>query len=252
MADKVSAGQPIPRSAALWNNIIGSANDYAAKQLGQPGQRSPVTVPTDIIKIKNSSGSHIRLGYALEISGFLLSSVRRDAMWFDGATPNATRPIAIALQDIPTGSIDRAQVSGVCPAWVHVTDAAHKYALALTGDLLLHSGTAGPLKILYKPGSTGEMICAVLFTPDSVVTQLKTKCRFTLDAALATTDESKAATIQQQFGYGTDHASTSITVYNFLTHTANTYLYEGDSGDAGRAFYDPGGGKWYIDEMECP
>jgi hypothetical protein len=77
-------------------------------------------------------------------------------------------------------------------------------------------------------------------------------CRFTLGAALATTDASKSATITNQYGYGRAHTSTSITVYNALTHAAGVYEYVGDSGDAGKAFFDPVEGKWHIFDMECP
>ena len=163
MADKVSAGQPIPRSASLWNNIIGSANAFAAQQLGQPGGRNTQPIPTDVVKIKNSSGSHIRLGEVLEISGFLLTNVLRDSLWFDGDEPDGTRPFAIALQDIPDGSIDRAQVSGVTVALVNVTDADHGYATTEDGEIVLQSADIGPIRILYKPTGTGEKTCAVLF-----------------------------------------------------------------------------------------
>ena len=80
----------------------------------------------------------------------------------------------------------------------------------------------------------------------------KPVCRFTLSAALATSDATKAATITQQYGYGRDHASTSITLQNFLTKTAGVYEYHGASGAAGKAFYDPKEKKWHIFDMECP
>ena len=163
MADKVSAGQPIPRSASLWNNIIGSANAFAAQQLGQPGGRNTQPIPTDVVKIKNSSGSHIRLGEVLDISGFLLTNVLRDSLWFDGDEPDGTRPFAIALQDIPDGSIDRAQVSGVCVALVNVTDEDHGYAETRDGEIVLQSAATGPVRILYKPPGTAEALCAVVF-----------------------------------------------------------------------------------------
>jgi hypothetical protein len=76
-------------------------------------------------------------------------------------------------------------------------------------------------------------------------------CRFTLNAALATSDASKAATITHQYGRGSTHP-TAITVYNFLTKTAGTYEYHGASGAAGKAFYDPIEKKWHIFDMECP
>jgi hypothetical protein len=161
MADKVAAGQPIPRSASLWNNIIDVANEYAQRQLGQPDPIGSLPNPTDIVKIKNSSGGHVRLGEVLEISGFLLTNVVRTALWFDGDTPDTTRPFAIALQDIPEDVIDRAQVCGVCVAWVNVTSAAHQYAEVTSGSLILQSADTGPIQILYKPG-TGESLCPVM------------------------------------------------------------------------------------------
>lgn len=164
MADKVSPGQPIPRSASLWNNLIGAANEYAARQLGQPGRLKTPLIPTDVIKIKNSSGAQVRLGEVLEISGFLLSDVVRDSLWFDGDTPDGTRPFGIVLQDMPTAAIDRAQVSGVCVALVNVTDESHDYAVVASGELVLQSAGTGPVRILYKPTGTGEKTCAVLFT----------------------------------------------------------------------------------------
>jgi len=83
-------------------------------------------------------------------------------------------------------------------------------------------------------------------------TVVKQFCRFTLNEALTTSDDSKAATIQTQFGNGLDHASTSITVNNLLTHAEGTYVFEGDSGDAGLALYSGSGTTWYIVQMECP
>jgi hypothetical protein len=163
MADRVSSGQPIPRSANLWNNIIGSANEYASRLLGQPSGTSSQPNPTDVVKIKNSRGSHIRLGEVLEISGFLLTNVLRTSLWFDGDTPNGTRPFAIALQDIPSTSIDRAQVSGACVALVNVTDADHGYAQVMDGEIVLQSASGGPIRIMHKPTGTGEKVCAVLF-----------------------------------------------------------------------------------------
>ena len=77
-------------------------------------------------------------------------------------------------------------------------------------------------------------------------------CRFTLNAALATSDASKAATITNQYGYGINHASTSITVQNFLTATAGVYEYHGASGAAGKAFYDPVTKTWHIFDLQCP
>jgi len=90
------------------------------------------------------------------------------------------------------------------------------------------------------------------FRSELATEHYKPFCRFTLNAALAVTDVSKAATIVTQYGDGLQHQSTSITVYNLLTHTAGSYVFEGDSGDAGIAAFDKASGNWYILQMECP
>jgi hypothetical protein len=132
---------------------------------------------------------------------------------------------------------------------VNVTDANHGYATPASGEPVLQSAETGPIRILYKPAGTGEKTCAVLF---AIAGQEKKRlCRFTLDAALAVSDASVEATIASQYGDGVAHASNDITVYNLLTHTAGTYVFEADSGDAGLAYYDSGT-SWRILNMECP
>lgn len=252
MADKVQSGQPIPRSASLWNNIIGSANEYALRQLGQPGAQVVGQTNTEIVVIKNSSGAHVRLGEVLEISGFLVTSVERNGLWFDGDEPDATRPFVVALQDMPTSAIDRAQVSGVCVALVNVTDAGHGYAVVADGEPVAQSAESGPIRILYKPTGTGEKVCAVLIGVSAAAVQKKPQCRFTLNASMAKTAATKAATIVAQLGYGTSHASTSITVSNPADATNGDYTYYGASGASGWAFYDEAGDDWWIYDMDCP
>ena len=73
--------------------------------------------------------------------------------------------------------------------------------------------------------------------------------RFTLDSALATSDETKAATITKQIGPGFEGA-TAITVYNHLTDTAGVYEFSGPSGGAGLAVWDKGT-DYYIIQMQC-
>jgi hypothetical protein len=164
MADKVAAGQPIPRSAALWNNIIDCTNDYTRRRaLGEPSQAFSEAIATDVVRVKNSTGDHVRLGEIMDLSDFLLTDVLRTSLWFDGDIPDGVRQFAIALQDIPSGAIDRAQVSGMCVALVNVTDENHGYAISVSGDVVLQSAAVGPIRIVYKPTGTGEKTCAVLF-----------------------------------------------------------------------------------------
>ena len=231
--------------------MIDSANDYAQrKRLGEAGGSLSLPNPTDTIKIKNSSGGHVRLGEVLEITGFLLGYVRRTELWFDGDTPDATHPFAIALQDIPSTSIDRAQVSGVCVALVNVTDAAHGYAYVEDTEIVAQSAVTGPLRILHKPSGTGEKRCAVLFEFGAVDTGPHW-IEFHLTAALATTDASKGAHVVSGYGPGLPAADTAVTVLNLLTDVASTYVFEGANGAKGLAIHK-GGTNYQIFQMECP
>lgn len=81
---------------------------------------------------------------------------------------------------------------------------------------------------------------------------LKPLCRFVLTAALATSDETKTATITHQLGAGAAHITTDITVHNLGSHAGGSYVFAGDSGDAGYAFWNPHNKGWYIIQMECP
>jgi hypothetical protein len=84
--------------------------------------------------------------------------------------------------------------------------------------------------------------------------EMKPLVRFTLGADLTTSDESKTATITDQFGPGMDN-STSITVYNHKVTpalgTAPEYMFSGDSGDAGLAIWDSGT-NYRIIQIQCP
>lgn len=250
MADRVSPGQPIPRSAVLWNNIIESANDYARRsRLGEAGGSVSLPNPTDVVKIKNSTGGHIRAGEVLEITGFLLGNVRRTELWFDGDTPDATHPFAIALQDIPSTAIDRAQVSGVCVALVNVTDAAHGYAYVEDAEKVAQSAVTGPLRILHKPTGTGEKICAVLFEFGATDTGPHW-IEFELTEALATSDASADADVVSGYGPGLPVAETAVTVLNLATDTESVYMYEGAIGAIGLAIHK-GGTNYQIFQLNC-
>jgi hypothetical protein len=94
------------------------------------------------------------------------------------------------------------------------------------------------------PGSYGEWWISAGDTR-------KRWCRFTLSAAMTTSDSSKSATIHSQIGPGVAHTTTSITVNNLLTSSSGVYLFEGASGAAGLAVFDSGT-TWQIVNMECP
>lgn len=77
--------------------------------------------------------------------------------------------------------------------------------------------------------------------------------RFTLDNALTTAEASESATITNQFGRGRNaDTGTTITVHNLETNSAGVYVFEGDSGDAGWAYWGGNGNDYYILMIECP
>lgn len=200
MADKVAAGQAPPRSAAMWNNIIDSANEYAERRrLGNAGGLPKHSIPTDIVRVKNACGSAIRLGEVLEFSSFLLSDLTRGAIWLEGDTPNATRAYGIALQDIPVDSIDRMQVSGACPALVNVSDTDHGYAEVVSGSVVLRSTSLGEVRLLSPPGSTGEQLCAVLLGGSGIGTDCNT-VRFIVQSYTASTRTAIGAVLSKPVG----------------------------------------------------
>ena len=75
--------------------------------------------------------------------------------------------------------------------------------------------------------------------------------RFTLNATLATSDASKAATITDQYGPGINaDVTVAITVYNLETSTGGVYVFSGASGAAGQAIWDSGT-NYRITQMQC-
>lgn len=93
----------------------------------------------------------------------------------------------------------------------------------------------------------------VLWVASWSFVEYKPLVRFTLAAALATSDASKSATITNQYGPGVDNTTSAggITVHNLLTSTGGVYVFEGASGAAGLAAWDSGT-NYRILQMECP
>lgn len=85
------------------------------------------------------------------------------------------------------------------------------------------------------------------------INEVRSLVRFTLDSALTTSDASQTATITNQYGPGVDNttASGGITVHNLETSSAGTFVFEGNSGDAGLAMWDETT-NYRIIQIECP
>jgi len=75
--------------------------------------------------------------------------------------------------------------------------------------------------------------------------------KFAVTAAFDTSDASEGIdTISYCDGYEPDTEPT--TVYNVRADAADTYIFEGADNARGLARFCPGGGKYYIENMECP
>ena len=132
--------------------------------------------------------------------------------------------------------------------------------LTYTGTAPIAGDEVGPVDAAFTVSKAGAGY-VVINAPDTTNKLLwairaglrKPLVRFTLDSALTTTQASKAATVAagEQYGPGRDADDLSITVHNLLTKTASVYLFEGDSGDAGLAFWDSDQ-NYRIIQMECP
>ena len=79
---------------------------------------------------------------------------------------------------------------------------------------------------------------------------IKPLFRFTLDAALATSDATGSGLITNQYGEGTAQSTASAVTLINLAITGG-YLFSGSSGQAGLAYYGSSTGSPII-QMECP
>lgn len=159
-----------PPKAADHNLIADSAEDYRSRILGLGGNPAKIPViPTDIIKVKNSSGSHRRLGEALEVDirGLLVSDVEARSLWIDADIPSDLVRWGILKKALPNGEIGELQISGVCKAIVDIQSTSDTRAGPVASSAVLESGTSGPLKLLYAPASTGEQECIVQFDAET-------------------------------------------------------------------------------------
>lgn len=120
---------------------------------------------SNIIKVKNGSGAARRRGDILEFTGYELtdpSSLDDLPMaWLTGGSPTLVNGFGVLLRATPDGELDSCQVAGVCGAYVNVTDADHRYAVVAASTYVLQSAAIGPVKILYKPSGTGELVAFV-------------------------------------------------------------------------------------------
>jgi len=131
-------------------------------------QRSFPNTDTNIISIVNKTGSRVASFHALEIDESSYPSTQNEYFsdnTFRGITPsvNSTR-LAVLLEPAEDNSISQAAISGICPAYVDVSNLDHTHAF-IGSSGLLGSGTRGPLMMLETPTATGLQVLKCLFSP---------------------------------------------------------------------------------------
>lgn len=163
------AGQKLKQSplasASVQNDMLGAAADWKRRQLGGGDDIIRSKKLTDIVGIRNLTGSDAGRGSVLQLGDALLSAPDNDQLWFGADTPEdpAELRFCILREPIVDGDIGDAQVSGVCLAWVDVSDEEHAFARPQSGQTHAASAESGPLEILSPVGETGLQELVVRF-----------------------------------------------------------------------------------------
>jgi hypothetical protein len=180
---KVTARTPIKNSpilSARWQNavtdLIIRGKQTAMGQAQQSG--NGLNLPTDLIKIRNRTDMNLLRGHVVQLGQYLITKDLKEnqrakfrQLWFEGELPSAPiRRIAIVKKAVKQfdegppreGGITSAQGSGVCTAWVNITDTSHTHAVPEADNHILQSASSGSIALMQVLEETGEQEVAVL------------------------------------------------------------------------------------------
>ena len=134
---------------------------YGGSTLGDAGPSA-----TDVVQVRNDTGADRRAGDVVGLGAGLLTTWNADALWFKGETPAATHTaVGVLLDPLPDGKIGRAQISGVCLAYVNFAAAADMGCVPQIGNHVLQSEAARVLyAVVTPPASTGEQLVPILMS----------------------------------------------------------------------------------------
>jgi hypothetical protein len=158
---RLNPGDPI---TADYLNRHDQAADVVLGRGQRPGEPLRLEYDTNGITVKNTSGADRRRGEILEFTGSPLTSIAGGDLWLTGGAVTLANGFGVLQNPIPSNKFGNrdCQVSGICFALVNVTNSGHKFAGPASGNYVLQSAISGPVRIIHKPGSTGELGCAVL------------------------------------------------------------------------------------------
>lgn len=169
----VAAGQKLVIPAATWNHVLDSARSFRSRRLG-PSGGIPHGVDgypaSDVVLIKNVTGSTRPAGSVLRITGIINSPVdvpfeTRALPVFTGDTPTGpSDAVAVTLVPIAADAIGAAVVDGIAVVDVNVQASGQAFAVpAVTADHL-DTAAEGPIRILWREsGSSGirKSVCQI-------------------------------------------------------------------------------------------
>jgi len=158
-----SSGQRIVKvPPALWNDMVSAGEAYRDSFFDQPDPGRTRPRSTDIVKVRNQSGSNLSAGQIVAFAGFALTDIEPEFIWLLSGQPQRSRPFGVLKRDTPSDEFGEAQVSGVCVSLVNILSTSHRYArVTSAGAYTLESAFSGPAEIVYAPSSTGEYRCVV-------------------------------------------------------------------------------------------
>lgn len=167
-----------PRTKALNAGFLNNVTDRLRNipQQSLPSSRSGGGQHVLSVYAINNSGGDIdeRSVMAIDTVGLniatdqeMINFQERPLASIDIPTASTNFPV-VALESIRDGEIGKVAISGAVVCMVNVTDAGHAYANPTAGDeTKMTSGATGQVRILYKPGGTGNKRCWVYLVEQS-------------------------------------------------------------------------------------
>lgn len=159
-----------------WNAMVDMLAWWQrTQQMGSGG--APVNMPREqnIIRIRNDSGYDLPKYSVLQPGEYLLTDLNPRRLFYGGTKPDSNGAFVGVVQwTAPQTDIIEAQVSGVCPVRVNVTDVDHTHAVVVEDETDLSSSNAGPFRMLGTRTETGvqEVVCVIDSTGAGTMYQL--------------------------------------------------------------------------------
>jgi hypothetical protein len=169
---KLKRGDAAPDLSITEFNRHVDASDFVHRNLmlGGGGAHRQTAHDTNLITVKNVSGALRRQGEILEFTDIPLTDLSARQLILNGGSPTLANGFGVLLEPVANNDgTPYCQVAGGCIGLVNVTNASHKFAKVISANYVLQSAESGPVRILYKPGGTGERTCGLLIGAGTAV-----------------------------------------------------------------------------------